>query len=295
MRTRRAFTLIELLVVTAIVAIMVAIILPSVQRAREAAARAACRNHLKQIGLAAHGYLNDYGRFPPGVIRNAPSQVTPAPPPPASAPYNNAARYGEYWPWAVFLLPYLEQQAAFNGIDWRVVPWDQEIGATPIKVLKCPADLRSDITFRLASRQLQVTDFQGVSGTDQFAFDGILTVNRSLPIENVTDGTSNTLLVGERPPAYNSWFGWWAGGMGAWPYYGTADTILGVADRPTPDGLPQTCRPADVSDRSFDDVWHYWSFHPGGAGFLFADGSARFLAYGSDLRPLATYAGGETP
>jgi prepilin-type N-terminal cleavage/methylation domain-containing protein/prepilin-type processing-associated H-X9-DG protein len=295
MRPRRAFTLIELLVVVAIVAVLVAILLPSVQRAREAAGRAACRNHLKQIGLAAHGYLNDHGRLPPGVVRNHPSLSTPVPPPRVPAPYNDPARYGDYWPWSVFLLPYLEQRDAFAGIDWLARPWDQDIGATPMKVLKCPWDTRADVLYTLGGRALQPTDFQGVSGTDQFAFDGVFAVNRSLPVEHITDGTSNTLLVGERPPSYNSWFGWWAGGMGAWPYYGTGDTILGVADKNYPNSLPQSFRPGEPGDNDFDHVWHFWSVHPGGAGFLFADGSARFLTYGADLRGLATYAGGEAP
>src|SRR5205085_6600095 len=126
--------------------------------------------------------------------------------------------------------------------------------------------------FPLGTRQIYAGSYEGVSGTDQFAYDGIFAANRALPMDQVTDGVSNTLLVGERPPSYNAWYGWWAGGMGEWPYYGTADTILGVADRNLPNAPPQTFRAGGTADPTYADVWHYWSFHAGGATFLFADG-----------------------
>lgn len=292
MRTRRAFTLIELLIVIAIVAMLVGLLLPAVHQAREAASRTQCRNGLRQVGLAAHHHVTDFGKFPIGVLRNMPYQGANRPPRPP-APYSDASRYGDYWPWAVFLLPYLEQQPLFVGINWLARPWSQDVGCVPMPVLRCPTDLRSDISYNLGGRLLRPTGYQGVSGTDQFAFDGIFAVNNALNIEQVTDGCSNTLMVGERPPSDNVWYGWWAGGMGAWPYQGTADTILGVADRGLTTDPPQTFRPGSAIDPNWEHIWHYWSFHAGGATFLFADGSVRFLTYGMDLRPLATFAAGD--
>lgn len=294
MRTRRAFTLVELLVVLAIIGILVGLLLPSVQKVREASARVACRNNLKQIGIAAQHFVSETGRFPPGVIRNSPYPTTPQPPH-IPAPYNDPSRYCDFWPWSVFLLPFLEQHIIYQRIDWLVRPWQQDVASTPMPNFKCPWDLRCDIVYTLGDRPLYGMGYQGVSGTDQFAFDGIFAVNRSLAPAQVNDGLSNTLLVGERPPSYNVWYGWWAGGMGSWPYQGTGDTVLGVADRQLPTSPPQIFRPGAVVDGEYAHVWHYWSFHDGGANFLLADGSARFIAYGTDLRALATYDGGEVP
>jgi prepilin-type N-terminal cleavage/methylation domain-containing protein len=292
MRNRRAFTLVELLVVVAIVAILIGLLLPSVHRVRESAGRIKCRNNLKQIGLAAHHYQAEYHRFPPGVVRNNALAITP-PPPLIPPPYNDSSRLGDYWPWAVFLLPHLEQQAIYSGIDWRLRPWQQDVGSTPMPILACPYDMRGDTTYLLGPRPLYAMGYQGISGTDQFSFDGIFAVNRAILPDQITDGLSHTLMVGERPPSRNAWYGWWAGGMGAWPYNGTADTVLGVADRVYQNTMPFSFMPGDPGDATYEHIWHYWSFHAGGAHFMLADGSVHFYRYGMDLKAMATYAGGE--
>src|SRR5437868_6791709 len=110
MRTRsprRGFTLIELLVVIAIIGVLIGLLLPAVQKIREAASRIQCTNNLKQIGLALHSYHNTNGSFPPGYIDGNTD--------PASTPDNDV---GPGWGWAAFLLPYLEQGNAFNQINF---------------------------------------------------------------------------------------------------------------------------------------------------------------------------------
>jgi len=292
MGRRRAFTLIELLVVVAIIALLVGILLSSVHQVRHAASRISCRNNLRQIGIASHNCHDSIGRFPPGVVRNLPV-MGGNPQPPAPAPFNDITRYGEYWPWTVFLLPYLEQQAAYDRVDWLTRPWYQDIGATKMVVLLCAQDLRDNTTYMLAERELRAMSYQGISGTNQFAYDGIFCVNRALKVSQIQDGASNTMMVGERPPTQNVWYGWWPGGMGVWPYQGTADTILGVADKMYTADAPETFRPGTACDSTYTHIMHYWSFHAGGANFLFADGSVRFFPYGSNLSPLATYDGAE--
>lgn len=292
MSRRRGFTLIETLVVVAIIAVLAGLLLSSVHQVRQAAARISCRNNLRQIGIAAHHCHDSTGRFPPGVLRNLPVSTLFIQPP-APAPFNDVGRYGDYWPWTVFLLPYLEQQAVYDSINWQTRPWFQDVGAIKMTVFLCTQDLRDNSTYLLLDRQLRAMSYQGISGTDQFAYDGIFCVNRALKSSQIMDGLSNTLMVGERPPTQNAWYGWWPGGMGVWPYQGTADTILGVTDRIIPTDPAESFRPGPTSDTSYADIMHYWSYHPGGAHFLFADGTVRFCTYGCDLSALATFNGAE--
>lgn len=292
MSRRSAFTLIETLVVIAIIALLVGLLLSCIHQVRGAAACISCRNNLRQIAIAANHCHDSTGRLPPGVLRNHPmaSVTLPAAPP----PFNDTGRFGEYWPWTVFLLPYLEQAAAYDRIDWLVRPWVQDIGAIKMTVLLCPQDVRDNATYQLSGRDLRAMSYQGISGTNQFNFDGVFCVNRSLQMSQILDGTSTTLLVGERPPTQNAWYGWWPGGMGVWPYQGTADTILGVADKMYPNDVAECFRPGDAIDPTYSHIMHYWSYHPGGANFVFVDGSVRFFKYGTSLAALATYNGAET-
>jgi prepilin-type N-terminal cleavage/methylation domain-containing protein len=126
--SRRALTLIELLVVIAIIAVLIGLLLPAVQKVRQAAARTQCANNLKQIRLALHHFENAHGRFPPGGVSG------PFPP----AGVTTRAAHG-CWP---FLLPYLEHQALANQYHWEVDwsdPVNQPVVSTPLRILQCPS------------------------------------------------------------------------------------------------------------------------------------------------------------
>ena len=142
------------------------------------------------------------------------------------------------------------------------------------------------------------TDYLAVNGTDQFAFDGIMHVNEQVRMGAVTggDGASNTVSVGERVPSASLWYGWWFADSGDYPFFGTTGIALGSNERRTDGGTPESFRNGELIDPNDDHRWHYWSMHPGGSNFLFADGSVRLIKYSAApdlLGKLATYQGGE--
>jgi prepilin-type processing-associated H-X9-DG protein len=288
-RTRVAVTLIELVVVIGIVSLLMGLLLPAVQKVRAAAVKTQCANNLKQIGLALHLHHNDHYSFPPGVSSEA---VAPG-----------AARMS----WCTRLLPYLEQTALWQQTQeaYRLEPSPfvnpPHLGLdTVVAAFACPADsrvLERHTTHR--GRRVALTSFLGVMGTDFSTRDGVLFLDSQVRFADITDGTSNTVAVGERPPSADLWYGWWYASVGQ-DGTGSGDMLLGVRERCLRDSFVWFCAPGPYhfgpgrTDRQCD-LFHFWSLHPGGAHFLFADGSVRFLAYSADaiLPPLATRAGGE--
>jgi prepilin-type N-terminal cleavage/methylation domain-containing protein/prepilin-type processing-associated H-X9-DG protein len=312
---RRGFTLVELLVVIFIIGLLLAILLPAIQAAREVARRTQCVNNLRQIGLGLQGFHGSFGHFPPA-HKQDPNQIPNN--------YGQPLPYGEddyYFSWFTRILPYVEQQSLWNDVDFHGWPWpnpstgqgaDDFVNGKTVGIFQCPSYPGPDDPVELLLPDNVIvrfahTDYLGVNGTDQFEYDGILHVNSKVRTGDILDGTSHTFLVGERPRTHDGGYGWWFAGSGWYPWFGAIDVVLGTAERiavngeSTPDGPQSRFEPGRF--RYVPDgygyekhAWHFWSAHPGGAHFLFADGHLSFVGYDirqKEFRKLGTYRGGE--
>jgi prepilin-type N-terminal cleavage/methylation domain-containing protein/prepilin-type processing-associated H-X9-DG protein len=306
------FTLIELLVVIAIIGILIALLLPAVQKVREAANRTQCANNLKQLALAAHHHHDSKGRFPNGL-----HTVDTA-----------GGLYANGTCWEVELLPYFEQDNLKNRWDYddyrnNVAGGVHATTARVLQVLLCASDsLPEPVCYVSADGFLQYAYAQGFYGLSSYGAnagmrsfgltkatrDGVFFQDSRIAVADVTDGTSTTILFGERShtdpvfdrvtytdvPAYYPLAQW-----GMWAaVFATSGGSL--ADRFLSAPVPINYRvPANavVGDGSFDKrLCAYGSSHAGGANFAFADGSVRFLGDGTPLetlQALSTRAGGE--
>lgn len=283
--SHRGFTLIELLVVIGILAVLVGLIVPAVQRVRASAARLQCQNKLRQIGLGLHSYHDTRGSLPPGVGGDNSSYPSMS--------------------WLTRILPYVEQGDLWTraveayGIDANFVNDPPHPRTTVVALYGCPADLRTSQVGLSRGLRVAFTSYLGVEGRNQTRRDGCLFLDSSVRLTDITDGTSNTLLVGERPPSADGWFGWWYAGGGQSPGDGSGDMVLGVRERNV--ALTNSCPPGPSAfgPGRFDDqcdMLHFWSPHlGGGANFLFADASVHFLPYSAApiMSALSTRSGGE--
>lgn len=276
----------------AIAGVLLGLLLPAVQMARDAAARAACAANCRQLALAAHQHAAGFGeRFPDGC-----QLVTPP------APDDEAVRQGISW--LTVLLPYIEQEHLFrSALDAHRADPSTDGGAhtlaarTVVPVFLCPGEGRRvegtdfDNTWALKS-------YSGIAGTGRRANDGIFHRFFTVRVTDVTDGTSNTVMIGERPPGpggmWGAWYARW--GSSVCPL----NQIQSASGYESPPVAATNCIPvfqalAPGRIDNYCDLSHFWSLHRGGANFAFADGSVRFLTYGASsvLPALATRAGGE--
>jgi len=330
---KTAFTLIELLVVIAIIAILIGLLLPAVQKVREAAASMSCQNNLKQIGLAYHNYENANNGFAPYALQPDPANLA------GTITFAMQTRG-----WGVPLLAYLEQGPLSQQYNLLTYFYNstggslnQQVSNTHLKVMQCPSTPNQNRLYTARSSfaafvglpdtwTASAADYcpssnvnaafqstAGINPTSTTLYRGALLLNRNNPVTALTDGTSNTILIAEaagRPQVWRNgqlastnlgggkttndlgttaspWTDVWGGGW--------ADASAGGYSLSGSDSTG-TVAGGSCSINCSNDLGFY-SFHSGGANFLFADGSVRFIR--QSVAPLAmvaaiSRAGGET-
>lgn len=319
------FTLIELLVVIAIIGLLVALLLPAVQQAREAARRLQCKNHLKQIGLALHNYHDTHGSLPPGFI--------------AQQEFFGASQLNQFG-WGSLLLPALDQAPLYQQLNPNVFIWDdtgdvagvvntnQDVGESPLAFFRCPSDAgltQFDRTCAASPGPVQgASSYAAVEGIASMVLPcwnstfgpppiqaawhpmpepckspaGAFFLNSRTRLDDVKDGTSQTIGVGEVSSRYRSQHCICCPDS---PYGGTSWAGIFYAFR-------SEMVLATTGQEYFDETGDGWSLgfsseHVQGAHFLFLDGSVRFLSRTIDNKKtapfgvfqcLSTISGGET-
>jgi prepilin-type N-terminal cleavage/methylation domain-containing protein len=262
---RTAFTLVELLVVIAIIGTLVALLLPAVQAARESARRTQCVNNLKQWGLSMQTYHDSFQAIPSGAF--LPSQ----------------------WLWRAPLLPYMEENQIHQHIDFRATNCFSASAAAGnnnpnkyhVKVYSCPSDPYIKKLFRnFAGADYEAQSYMGVSGGLTLnAVDGAYFAASNIKYKDFRDGLSNTIVIGERGIPDDLFWGWGLCGQG------TLDAFL---------SMQLGVSKGKASDPN--DLWKFWSYHPGGVLFACGDGAVKFVPYPTDYKVLvaiATRDGGE--
>jgi prepilin-type N-terminal cleavage/methylation domain-containing protein/prepilin-type processing-associated H-X9-DG protein len=307
-QSRIAFTLIELLVVIAIIAVLIGLLLPAVQKVREAANRTKCSNNLKQLSLACHTYHDTHSLFPPGalVLPNGPS-------------WQNLDWTANKGTWLIYTLPYMEQNNLFKAIPNLYVPHFDSMGAaeqagvlpTLLPYGRCPSDgfnsenptsnyvgsmgpqcLDNFCNYEPYQQFCNMPQWGWTTGADDGTTDNagdarglFARAGAKIALRDVADGTSNTLLIGETLPSENIhmlWFHWYS-------TYGTQlnSTIIPI-NYPVDENDQSWCG-ANVggpqhSMTNNSVAWGFKSRHPQGANFAFVDGSIHFITQGIDYK-----------
>ncbi len=306
-QTKSGFTLIELLVVIAIIAILVALLLPAVQQAREAARRSQCKNNLKQLGVALHNYHDTFGTLPPGYITRGVNSTAAA-----------SVELGPNFAWGVMILPQLEQSPLYNSLDLNLDSTQANNLATaqqPLSVFTCPSDPGAEkFTVNDGSNdyELPKANYVGVYGYGSVTMSpgqpnpaGMFYRNSSVRFRDVTDGLSQTMMVGERKAVHrfpsttsdvladSTWYAAIPGvmrpaGMMMMADEGPASLVLGHVGQSMAmgggmggggmgGGMVMHHTP-----NTTNHIVNFSSSHVGGIQFLMADGSVHFLSENID-------------
>jgi len=302
LRDTRGFTLIELLVVIVIIAVLIGLLLPAVQNAREAARRAQCTNNLRQLGIALHNYHGTLDVFPPGYV----SAVR--------KPTDDYPEFGPGWGWGSMILNQLEQASLYNAVNFSLQITDEGSGTARRTVLStylCPSS-RPDgpVSLRAGEKgPVTISDVapgQYLASAGQWEIEdvpgsnnGVFYRNSRVAIRDITDGTSQTLLLGER--SRNVCDATWVGAIPSmvvctnpsWPVRDCATSNVMVMANTGPWEDETWVNVPNHKGAKADD---FWSLHPGGCNFLIGDGSVRFIK--ETVNPtvfssLATRAGSE--
>ena len=274
-RGRSAFTLIELLVVIAIIAILIGLLVPAVQKVREAAARTQCSNNLKQIALGCHNFHDTYRKLPPGWVTARGNTPVPG------------------WAWGAVILPYIEQAPLYKALGVVLNPptkaplASNPLTQTPVPIYLCPSDN--------SSNNINVW-YDGYSASNYVCnralfgpADGTVGGPNGTPINkaliNITDGTSNTIMIGERD-SYQTFAAVWIAHA-----YGTDGSTASFEGRPGR-GLNIPYRaagpfppPSNFNPFSYAARLEWSSLHTGVVGFAFADASVHFISQSVDADP----------
>jgi prepilin-type N-terminal cleavage/methylation domain-containing protein/prepilin-type processing-associated H-X9-DG protein len=295
--TRRAFTLIELLVVIAIIGVLIALLLPAVQKVRESANRIKCQNNLKQMGLALQSYHDGNGSFPPGYYYNPPHTGT--------GPFGLNTAPG--WGWAAYLLPYLEQEPLARMFDFQVGLEQtryENVRTTVLSVFKCPSDSKTGVyivqdpwgePLGRAATNSYAACYGAYGPIGELPDDGtgLFFRNSRIRIADITDGTSNTLALGERAAMFLRTP--WAGALTLSVVQTTEGApVYGSYMEETPVSTLATF--GDQLNGPFSTPYCFFSPHTQLVNFVFADGSVRSISSRvpfSVLQALGTRAGGE--
>jgi prepilin-type N-terminal cleavage/methylation domain-containing protein/prepilin-type processing-associated H-X9-DG protein len=267
-----AFTLIELLVVIAIISVLIALLLPAVQAAREAARRAQCLNNMMQLAIAVQNYESSHEMLPPGVV-NLTGPILDQP-------------KGYHFGWLVQVLPFCEMRNIYNHLNLKIGVYEAQNFTTRTTLVRgflCPSDPGANRGPTGVAMTNYVGSHNDVEAPIAANNTGVLYLNSAVRFEDITDGTSQTIFLGEK---LNDGLGeGWASGTRA-SLRNAGSGINRTSTSPLTsslagdDDLPGAGAASGAAATSFDTlsfVGGYTSRHPGGANFAFGDGSIRFL------------------